>query len=346
MISQQQLDIRRTQNMMHYDLAYVYSLGAESWASNFLLKDTSMEMDAYPSENHQDIIGVPIAEEIKQSGIDVGGISGVLIDASAGFPVNNLVNENGEQDQAYRNAFELLVLKTLPMNDGFPYLLADWVDKDDSVSSPGGAEDLDYLNLIEPNRPYRAANQPIASVSELRLLFALSEDAQNADNDYVALVRPNFNPLLNLSLEAIEQQPLINALPRGAKININTAPTVVLQSLVDLVDTEFSEEVVSEFVETRFEQPAKEANRFTDAIQTKIDEKYPRVQQGQNAEENEQRQRALQALESLGSMISVKSDYFYLYARAQIGDTELWMISLLHREENKATTLRRGIGVI
>jgi type II secretory pathway component PulK len=46
-------------------------------------------------------------------------------------------------------------------------------------------------------------------------------------------------------------------------------------------------------------------------------------------------------------MIDVKSEYFYLTANSQIGDVNVTLISLLHRDkDDKVTTLRRGLGVI
>jgi general secretion pathway protein K len=348
MITQQQLDIRRTQNILHFDQAYIYVLGAEEWAKGFLAQDSSPTHDFYPvSETNIDVIGLPIAEEIKQSGLDIGGISGIITDASAAFPLNNLVDANGVRDEAYWKVFDQLVANTLQFNPDFSNLVLDWIDKDDNVET-GGAESLDYLNLTAPNRPYRAPNQSIASVSELRLMLAMSEDATNAKNDYAALVRPTFNPLNAVSLEAIEQQPLVNALPRGAKININTAPKAVLKALVDYVYAEGSEELVKEFDDKRREQPQENANEFTTLIKTKVDTLRRNNQRGGSnpQEENPEFTAANQRLQKLGEMVDVKSEYFYLTARSQIGDTDVMLISLLHRKEGKVTTLRRGIGVI
>ncbi|MGD8938239.1 MAG: type II secretion system minor pseudopilin GspK [Gammaproteobacteria bacterium] len=350
MITQQQLDIRRTQNILHFDQAYIYVLGAEEWAKGFLAQDESPDYDFYPvSEKDIDVIGLPIAEEIKQSGLDIGGISGIITDASAGFPLNNLVDANGARDDAFWHVFDQLVANTLQFNPEFSNLVLDWIDKDDNVGT-GGAESLDYLNLTAPNRPYRAANQPIASVSELRLMLAMSEDATNAKNDYAALVRPSFNPLNAVSLEAIEQQPLVNALPRGAKININTAPKAVLKALVDFVGVPDSEKVINEFDEKRKDQPQKDVNEFMKPIEDYVKSLMPppgNAGTRSNTPENNKYKTALQSKDRLkADMIDVKSEYFYLTARSQIGDTDIMLISLLYRKDGKVKTLRRGLGVI
>ncbi len=350
MITQQQLDIRRTQNMLHFDQAYIYVLGAEEWAKGFLAQDESKEYDFYPiSEKDVDVIGLPIAEEIKQSGLDIGGISGIITDASASFPLNNLVDASGVKDVEFTKVFDQLVVNNLQFNPEFYNLVLDWIDKDDNVET-GGAESLDYLNLTAPNRPYRTANQSIASVSELRLMMALSEDATNAKNDYAALARPTFNPLNAVSLEAVEQQPLVNALPRGAKININTAPKAVLKALVDYVGVPDSEKVVNEFDEKRREQPQQKFDEFTKPIEDYVEGIKPKGGAGAqvNPQEDEKYKNAKQSLDKLkADMIDVKSEYFYLTARSQIGDTDIMLISLLHRDkDNKVKTIRRGLGVI
>lgn len=359
MITQQQLDIRRTQNILHFDQAYVYVLGAEEWAKGFLLQDTTKEHDFYPvSEKDVDVIGLPIAEEVKQSGMDIGGISGIITDASASFPINNIVKNDGTKEDRYAEVFDYLVSQALAsgedslsqgFSDGVDKLVLDWIDKDDNVST-GGAEDLDYLNL--PKNPYRTPNQSIASVSEMRLMLVLSEDAENAKNVYAALARPRFNPLNAVSLEAIEQQPLVNALPRGAKININTAPKVVLRALVDYVrlGNTISGQIVSDFDEMRREAPQTSVEEFKDLIDVEVKATDPRRTGGSTPPENspemvEFREKSTRA-NKVKEMIDVKSEYFYLTAQSQIGEVNVLLISLLHRKDDKVTTLRRGIGVI
>ena len=364
MITQQQLDIRRTQNILHFDQAYIYVLGAEDWAKGYLAQDSSLEYDFYPiGAADMDVIGVPIAEDIKQSGLDLGGISGIITDASAAFPLNRLVDANGQRDDAFWGVFEQLVANNLQFNPEFHNLVLDWIDKDDNVGT-GGAEDNDYLNLMSPNRPYRAANQPIASVSELRLMLAMSEDATNAKNDYAALVRPSFDPLTAVSRDAIEQQPLVNALPGDAKININTAPKAVLKALMDYMGMDNGEEVVKAFDEKRAEHPQQNTDEFLRPFKDHVENLRRNAQGGavvnapgggetgrvgggtRNPAANAACNNAKTRLGNITNMIAVKSEYFYLTARSQIGDTDIMLISLLHRKDGKVTTLRRGIGVI
>ena len=356
MITQQQLEIRRTQNILHFDQAYVYVLGAETWARSALVtQDKEPATDAYPSENNvNDIIGKPIAEEIKQSGLDIGGINGIITDASASFPLNMLVDDQGDKNNSYWGVFDALLSSTFENHDfqNLQYLVLDWIDKGDSVSSGGGAEDNDYLNLAAPNRPYRTANRPISSVSELRLVMAMSKDSANIKNDYAALVHPNFNPLNAVSLDDIEKQPLVNALPRSAgekiTININTAPSAVLKALVDYVDPQLAngDQIVSDLVDRRKQSPLTNAKEdFTDVIKSALGPRPPGPA-NQLTDQQRRYDQQIERLTALQDMLAVTSEYFYLTAHSKIGDTDVMLISLLHRKDGKVTTVRRGIGVI
>jgi general secretion pathway protein K len=359
MITQQQLEIRRTQNILQFDQAYVYVLGAEAWAKNALVvQDQEPEFDAYPSDkNVNEVMGKPIAQEIKQSGLDIGGINGIITDASAAFPLNMLVDDHGGKNEAYFKVFEALVANNLENHDfqSLEYLALDWIDKGDNVSPGGGAEDNDYLNIASPNRPYRTPNRPIASVSELRLMLALSKDPTNMKNDYAALARPGFNPLTATSLDDIEKQPLVNALPRDAAnnnitININTAPSAVLKALVDYVDPGISDEIVKNLVEKRKQEPLKTVEDFTKPILDKVESTKPPQPPAGQPETPQYHAYILKKNkinEDLKKMVDVKSEYFYLTAKSQIGDTEVVLISVLHRsKDGKVTTVRHGIGVI
>jgi len=113
----------------------------------------------------------------------------------------------------------------------------DWIDTDSNVTSPGGAEDVDYLTL---KTPYRAANQPFTSVEELRLVKGFDAKA------------------------VLALTPFLTVLPAGAHtpINVNTAPPEVLAALANR-DLEWAQREV----EQRTETPFKNAADFTKLLQ-------------------------------------------------------------------------------
>jgi len=311
MADRQTMDIRRTENMLHYDQAYMYALAAEATAAQALIADEDKEVD-YDKEPW----ALPLAEEIEG-----GTIAGFIRDATARFPINNLVNASGEKEDAYVKAFQRFVDFMTSGNQcgeqgGFNPDLAnvvlDWIDKDEQLSV-GGAEDSDYLNL---ERPYRAANQPLASISELRSLKNVIAE------EYHCFVGNGQNP------------PLVNAIDaHDVAININTAPAEVLQSLNPRID----DKVLQALLAGREEEPYKDTNAFLDTLRKELafDLKDP-----------EQKKESAQFEEDMKKIkLSAGSQYFEVTATAQIGRMEITLISLLKRDGNKVTTLQRSIGV-
>ncbi len=131
--------------------------------------------------------------------VEGGTIKVSIEDAQGRFNLNSVVNP------ASRQVFDRL-LQVLRLDPQLANAVLDWIDTDDLVSpGGGGAEDVDYLNF---NPPYRAANQPMASVDELRLIRGF--DAKTV----AALL------------------PYVTVLPVATNdINVNTASPVVLAAL-------------------------------------------------------------------------------------------------------------------
>ena len=102
----------------------------------------------------------------------------------------------------------------------------------DANTQPSGAEDIDYLNL---NPPYRAANQLLQSIGELRLV-------KGFDRDTVEKLRP-----------------LITALPEATSLNINTAPAAVFSAMFADLSLSEAENLLSQ----------REENPFSDVGQLK-----------------------------------------------------------------------------
>lgn len=203
MASRQQLDIRRTANVLQRDQAYVYALGAEVMGREVLGKDDA-KIDDKEEDWAQSAISIPF-----QGGL----LSGALEDLQGRFNINNLV-KNGVRSpwdvERFKNLLKLIKENSEDREiwkDAEPGDLAnavtDWVDQDNEPLS-GGAEDNDYL---QGPRPYRAANAPMASISEL------------------LLVRGFTGPIYQ------QVVPWVSALPVRTKINVNTAKEYVLLAL-------------------------------------------------------------------------------------------------------------------
>lgn len=207
--SRHQLDIARTANVLDTDQAYMYALGAESWAAEILARDRQ--------RGDIDSLDEAWAQIIAPITLDEGVLSGRIEDMQGRFNLNNLV----ENDQISESDLVQLrrLLEALELNREVADAAADWIDPDRDVRIPDGAEDDDYL-LQRP--PYRSGNTLMASPSELRLVKGFSQET------YERLA------------------PFVTALPVRTGTNLNTASAPVLMSLVDDLSQSDAETVISD----------------------------------------------------------------------------------------------------
>lgn len=135
-----------------------------------------------------------------------------VFDESAKIPVNALVKEDGSIDERTQRQMErLFAALEIPEERLEPLL--DWLDADD-IERLDGAEHAYYRNR---SPPYRCANGPLVTLGQLSLVKGFE------DLDLAAYL----------------------TLYSDGKININTAPVPVLQSLDDGVDRSLAEAVAA-----------------------------------------------------------------------------------------------------
>lgn len=187
------LDQRRAFGRITVDQGLMYSLGAEAWAKQILKDDAE--------DNQVDHPGEAWAIQIAPLPIEGGQIQGRIEDLNGRFNLNNLVDAVGASDPAAIEGFRRLLL-ALELDVRLADRMADWIDRDLEPNFPDGAEDSVYLGR-QP--PFRTANRPITSVSEMLLVYPELGQA-----GYARL------------------RPYVAALPRGTFININTARPEVL----------------------------------------------------------------------------------------------------------------------
>lgn len=189
------VDLRRTGNLVHGEQAYAYALAAESWAEVILKRDAN--------DNKYDSLDEDWATALPPIPVDGGFVSGHVTDLQGRFNVNSLLDATGKPDQNAVEYFRRL-LTLLELDPELATAVLDWIDADINALFPGGAEDDAYL-LADP--PYRAANRPMASISELRLVQGFTDEA----------------------MQVLE--PHVTALPEPTAINVNTATAEVLMAL-------------------------------------------------------------------------------------------------------------------
>jgi general secretion pathway protein K len=186
----QQIWTRQAQNLSDRAQAEVVRAGALEWAITILAKDAR--------DSQSDDLTEDWAKDLPPLAVEGGQVAGRIIDAQGKFNLNNLLR-GGKPSPPDIGAFRHL-LQSLQINPDLTDAVIDWIDADSNASA-AGAEDIDYLQLPTP---YRAANQPLQSVEELRLVRGFT--------------REMVDKLL----------PLVTALPPPTDVNVNTAPKEIL----------------------------------------------------------------------------------------------------------------------
>lgn len=198
------LDIRRTMVMLYRDQAIQVAVGSEGWVRSILTDDLAQTQNDHLGEVWAtEIPALPIDSEAVQ-----GQILGKLEDLQGRFNVNNLIDGNGELDEAAFDQFGRL-LSALGLEPRLAGATVDWLDPDQNETIPDGAEDPLYSGFTPA---YRTADMPISNITELAAVDGMD--------------RVSFEILL----------PHVIALPGRTPINVNTASVEVLQSLGPNID--------------------------------------------------------------------------------------------------------------
>ncbi|HEX21986.1 MAG TPA: hypothetical protein ENH21_00980 [Chromatiales bacterium] len=290
MATRQQLDIRRTGNLMEADQAWQYALGVEAWARQVLAADDN-------SRDTLDYLKDPWAAAVPSLPVEGGSVQGTVEDLQGRFNLNNLVDASGNkpvpaQEKILQNLLGRVAATDAKLNLS-PFLtdaVVDWLDTRPDVYRNGGAEDGDYLSLTPP---YRAANRPMVSPSEMLAVAGFSARA------------------------VAKLTPLVATLPGPTKLNVNTAPEMVLIGL----DTKLTPQMTQQIVAYRKKTPFDSAADFAQYLKSEFD------------------------ITVDANLVDVKSEYFLVNALASIGRSNVQLYSLLKRSNNKVTTLQRSIGV-
>ena len=215
-----QLQVQRTMNLKDNNQAYWYAMGAEAFAR----KSIQSLIEESPN-----VISIdqPWAQEFTYP-LENGGLTANLNDLQACFNLNAITSgsaggagsNSGNGSSGASNTTEAMdafhtMLLSLSVDgldnytaDTLRDSLADWVDEDDRMR-PYGAEDSEYESR---EFPYLAANGPLASKSELRIINGVSPQWLNALLPLVCVI-PDYNELkINVNTLEEEDAPLLAGL--------------------------------------------------------------------------------------------------------------------------------------
>lgn len=200
---------QRTANIFLAEQAYAYLRGAEELAGIALKID--YEQDLQRDAMRDDLREI-WAQPTAPYALDEGGwLIGSLEDLQGRFNLNHLAGRSSGEGLSAGSAQFVRLLQALDnveVSEQDARLIAaavaDWLDVD-GEPGPNGVEDDFYFSQTPA---YRAANRPMASVSELRAVAYMTPEIYRALQAYVTVWPATPAPL-----------------------NIHTAPVVVLRSI-------------------------------------------------------------------------------------------------------------------
>ncbi len=206
-----------------------------------------------------------------------GGKSTVkVIDLSGLFNPNSMVNQNN-LDKPLAIAVGRRLLRLLHLDDNIVEAMADWIDTD-NVSRSFGRENPFYLSLTPP---YRAKNGYFDTKEELRKVYRIDNET------YVALA-----PFVTVH--------------SGGKININTAPKEIIESLSEGVSPWIAENII----DYRQRSPFTTVNELKEAGLITSDF----------------------LMKEIAPLLTVSSSYFQVESVAELGGVVVRYRVVLHRE--------------
>ena len=210
-----------------------------------------------------------------------------LIDLSGRFNLNSLLSKDGQEAEEPPKILERL-LEKLGADPNIAAALLDWMDPDDETRT-GGAEAEQYNQL---GVDYKPRNGPLLSLSELSLIKGF---------DKTLLYGTEGKPGL---LELV-------AVFGDNKVNANTAPALLLESLASDFTAEMAQEVIERREEKQFENLSdlKTLSGLTDAV-----------------------------YRDLSSVWDVKSNWYQVLIKATYGPATYRLRVTLNRDNGKIET--------
>ena len=201
-----------TAYLMRQNQSLLYAKSAEAFFSELLVDDAKNAGDIdHLQENW--------AKPMPAFPVEDGFVSGTLQDESGKFNLNSLVNNDGTANPQAKAWFEKLLIRV-----GLPEKLSeaviDWQDADDETIGAMGAEASYYQGLPQG---YLPSNSKFHSVEELKLVRGFEGQKYLQIANYVSAAPAS-----------------------DSKVNINTAPAMVLASLDPKLDVNAVEQVLQQ----------------------------------------------------------------------------------------------------
>jgi general secretion pathway protein K len=304
------LERRRTLGVLAAEQAVHFGLGAEALAADVLGQAPSTQQVTLNQPWAQPTQPLPLTPPDDPEGEPIGSLQGALEDMQGRFNLNNLAHvkvpatgapapisaTTTQFDPEPLEQFKRL-LKSVGLEDKWAGIARDWITATDIPSSPDGAKDSIYTSQTPP---YRTGMYPMMSASELMNMPGFGADRYR------------------------KIAPYVTALPGFTQINVCTASALVLESLANNLNGEWSRSpdlLVSERKTGCFPP----LPTFTNVVKS-----------------NDPK-----AVAGLATYAAENSKFFRLTTRVNLGTTEFTLYSLLKAGSGgsgKVTPLLRTFG--
>lgn len=239
MTTRQQLDIRRTTNILNIEQAYMALLAAEEFARRGLIEDAK--------DNQTDAFNDLWADPQLQIAVqDIGNfkVTNFFVEDLQGrFNITNLLDAAGQNVDANQHRNFARLLRELALPETLADAAIDWMDSNVNQYN-NGAEDDAYSAL---ETPYRTPNGLMASASELFRLNGVNlagiQDAGDTNLKYREKIcsmligdelncRLTSEPDPNIQNQFNQEQKLLVALPERTPVNVNTIVSPVIYMMM------------------------------------------------------------------------------------------------------------------
>lgn len=323
-----QIEVSQAMASLHSDQALLIALSGEGWAMELLAEDPT---GGQP--NQSDHYGEIWAQALPLLPVEGGTLTGCISDLQSKINVNNF-RFYGSQGQGSKRSLQadlnqlenmnivktwlnLLNLFEIPTSPARAATIIDWVDGDSAVTSSWGAEQPDYESF-EP--PRMVLNDEISDASELA-------DIAGYNVQEVQMLLPWISALPVTGPQT--SGPMVST-----PININTASSELLLAL----GGSFGQQFVDAVVEGR---PFSDIDTFEDHVENYLglvvlDSKGKTIEKAKQIWHQD--------------LVSVATAHFKLYLKAEIGEAEIEVTSIMKRSGSwplfKLDVIAREITVV
>ncbi|HEX5381076.1 MAG TPA: type II secretion system minor pseudopilin GspK [Acinetobacter sp.] len=276
-----------TAYLMRQNQSLWYAKSVETFFSELLIEDAENAGDV-------DFLQENWAKPMPAFPVEDGYVTGQLYDESGKFNLNSLIDDSGQVNVAAKQWFERLLLN-VGLTAELSEAVIDWQDADNENIGPMGAEDGYYRGL---NNAYLPANTKFHAIDELKMVRGFEGEKYLKIAPYVSAISV-----------------------KDTKLNINTAPAIVLASLDGHLDVK----TVQAALETKQQNIEHFAN---------LDEFWKLAPFSQiNADTRS----------SVQSLLGVKSNYFRAKIEVVLSERKRQFQTNLLREDKKVYVLSRSL---